>query len=81
MPKDEKVHLCALWLTVPYAPVTYVNGGKSVALPSILCVCVWPCHLTFRILVPLPGIKPRPTAVKALSLNHWTAKEFLPLCS
>ena len=40
MPKDEKVHLCALWLTVPYAPVTYVNGGKSVALPSILCVCV-----------------------------------------
>ena len=40
MPKDEKVHLCALWLTAPYIPVTYVNRGNSVALPSILCVCV-----------------------------------------
>ena len=27
-------------------------------------------------LVPLPGIKPGPTARKALSPNHWTAREF-----
>ena len=28
------------------------------------------------ILVPQPGIEPRPSAVKAWSPNHWTAKEF-----
>ena len=28
------------------------------------------------ILVPRPGIESRPTAVKALSLNHWTAREY-----
>jgi len=27
-------------------------------------------------LVPLPGIEPGALAVKAWSLNHWTAKEF-----
>ena len=34
----------------------------------ILAVC--------GILVPQPGIEPRPTAVKALSLNCWNAREF-----
>ena len=28
------------------------------------------------ILVPRPGIEPRPSAVKAPSPNHWTAGEF-----
>ena len=28
------------------------------------------------ILVPQPGIEPGPSAVKARSPNHWTAKEF-----
>ena len=28
------------------------------------------------ILVPRPGIEPRPSAVKAHSINHWTAREF-----
>ena len=27
------------------------------------------------ILVPSPGIEPRPSAVKAQSPNHWTARE------
>ena len=27
-------------------------------------------------LVPRPGAKPRPTAVKAPSPNHWTTREF-----
>ena len=30
------------------------------------------------ILVPQPGIETAPSAVKALSPNHWTAREFLP---
>ena len=28
------------------------------------------------ILVPGPGIEPAPSAVKAQSPNHWTAREF-----
>ena len=37
------------------------------------CPTMW----LWRYLVPQPGIKPRPTAVKVLSPNHWTTKEFL----
>ena len=33
-----------------------------------------PC-VTCRILVPQPGIEPGPTAMKALSPNHWTTRE------
>ena len=32
------------------------------------------------ILVPRPGVEPRPTAVKATSPNYWTAREF-PIAS
>ena len=30
-----------------------------------------------RILVPQPGIEPKPPAVEAQSLNHWTSREVL----
>ena len=36
----------------------------------------WPYCLACEILVPQPGIKPQPFAVKAWSPNHWTTKEF-----
>ena len=34
-------------------------------------------HEEGRIVDPPPGIKPRPPAVEALSLNHWTAMKVL----
>ena len=34
-----------------------------------------PCCAACEILVPQPGIEPGPSAVKAQSPNHWTAKE------
>ena len=41
--------------------------------------CLWffwlPCKAC-GILVPRPGIEPGPSAVKAPSPNHWTAREF-----
>ena len=40
----------------------------------------WPRPLTFGILVPQPGVKPRPPAVKAWSPNHWTTREFPIYC-
>ena len=36
-----------------------------------------PCHATCGILVFQPGIKPRPSAVKAQSQNHWTNMKVL----
>ena len=38
----------------------------------------WLLCAACRILVPQPGIEPRPTAVKALSPNYWTTREFPP---
>ena len=31
--------------------------------------------VAYRTLVPKPGIEPMPSAVKVLSLNHWTSRE------
>ena len=36
----------------------------------------WPYYAAYRFLVPCPGIKPMPLAVKTQSPNHWTAREF-----
>ena len=44
----------------------------------LLLFFFWPRHAACGILVPQPGIEPGPSAVKALSPNHWTARE-LPL--
>ena len=35
-----------------------------------------PHYMACGILVPQPGIEPRPMAVKAWNPNHWTAMEF-----
>ena len=38
----------------------------------------WPRRAACRILVPQPGIEPAPSAVKAQSPHHWTARDFPP---
>ena len=40
----------------------------------------WPSSTACGILVPQPGMGPRPLAVKAPSPNHWMAKEFPFMC-
>ena len=35
----------------------------------------WPCHTAREILVPQHGMESTPSAVKAWSLNHWTAQK------
>ena len=47
--------------------------GRS---PFEVSVFFWPTHTACGILVPRPGIEPRPPrAVEARSLNHWTFRE------
>ena len=36
-----------------------------------------PLPAAFRILVPQPGIEPRPPAAKVLSPNNWTTRKFM----
>lgn len=45
------------------------NLGASLPL-------VFGCPVACGTLVPLPGVEPRPSAVRAWRLNHWTAREF-----
>ena len=43
---------------------------------EFLCfVFFLPCHMASGILVPRPGIEPRPLAVKLWSPNHWTGRD------
>ena len=37
-----------------------------------------PCCMACGIVAPQPGTEPEPSAVKAQSSNHWTAREFPP---
>ena len=43
---------------------------------SMFFVLFFPHCVVCGILVPRPGIKLKPLAVKAWSPNHWTAREF-----
>ena len=47
-------------------------------LEKMLCtIFFWPHHSACGILVPQPGIEPRPLAVSAWSPNHWPTRELL----
>ena len=53
------------------------NHGTYVALYLFIYFSVFGCTTRLAgILVPRPGMKPGPSARKALSPNHWTAREF-----
>ena len=66
------------------------GNQKSITLSSCICkptgwtprcfgffvFVFWLYCKAYGILVPRSGIEPRPSAVKAWSPNHWTAREF-----
>ena len=74
----------ALFVTVTWGKSFYWVVKNIPAINKImrfLCVCwfvclFWPCHMACGILVPQPGIEPRPSAVRARSPNHWITREF-----
>ena len=43
---------------------------------AVMFFFFWSCSTACRILVPQPGIEPRPLAVKAQGPNHWAARDF-----
>ena len=59
-----------------YQKIIWLNGILSHAFLTVLnFFFFWLCYAAFRVLVPWPGIKPLPPALRAQSLNHWTARE------
>ena len=64
---------------VAFSLFLIVSLIKSVRWYLIVGFCYGPCHAACRILVPWPGIKRGPSAVKALRPSHWTARQF-PHC-
>ena len=69
----------------PGAPIL-LGGDRYEISKYRLCVflvcflfffwCFWLHCAACGILVPQAGVESRPRAVKALSPNHWTAREF-----
>ena len=59
----------------PYSATEFLGktGSRGLLLVS---VSAWPCRTACRILVPQTGIEVKPSAMKAWSPNHWTAREF-----
>ena len=51
----------------------WISGGEAEGRKQFLFF-FWPHHGAHRILVPWPGIKPRPSAVKVQSPKHWAGK-------
>ena len=51
-------------------------GRKSQMNVQIQNFFFWSQCGACGILIPQPGIKPTPSAVKARSPNHWTIREF-----
>lgn len=55
-----------------------LNTGPTVKVSHCSCfVCFFFNCKANEILVPLTGIKPKPSAVRALSPNHWPTRKFL----
>ena len=59
-----------------YQAVSSSLTGRNLVLSFFF----WPCFVAYELLVPQPGTEPRPPALGARSLNHWTTREVPKLC-
>ena len=60
------------------SPQTALLRAQKVAssVKAVICRGERKCHTVFKILGPLPGIKPEPLVMKTLSPNRWPTREF-----
>ena len=59
-----------------YLKLSELKQHKFINLFIYLFISIWPCHTECGILFARPGKEPMPPALEALSLNHWTTREF-----
>ena len=83
-----KLKLCTHWMTTlcfpqPHSQILATTIVFTASVSSTISFFFFffflPHHLVCEILIPWPGIKPRPSAVEAQSPNHWTARKLLSL--
>ena len=68
---------CSDWAVIILITIKFF----FVVFVVVVVVCLFLLHCTVcGILVPRPGIEPGPSAVRAQSPNHWTARKFPLLC-
>ena len=65
----------SLWVTYLRVCVHYISALSYPFFPLIF----WPLCAACTILVPWQGMEYTPPAVEACHLNHWTAREVLPI--
>ena len=63
-------------LLIPLVEYLRINSNMRRSFFLTFYLHIWPCHVACGILVLQPGIEPKPLAVEAQSLNHWTSKDF-----
>ena len=78
MEEKSQTEKIPMMFTPPPVPDSYTSPVAFV--PLFLLFIFWPCQVACGILVPQPGIKPVPTALRSWSLNHQTAREVPCLC-
>ena len=61
-----------MWAFICILASSFTNEKEFI----FLIFFFWPGRTACGILVPRPGIEPKPSVVKVQSRNHWTAKEF-----
>ena len=77
-PRTHWVQCKELWLEGPHAELRCMQAGvsgKQITVMFLSFSLLWPCCMAWGILVHQPGLQTMPPAVKAWSLNHWTARE------
>ena len=70
-----------LWSLNSSSRHTHCSAGEGHPGSALFFCCFFLglCHTACDMLVPQPGIEPRPSTVRAWSPNHWTVKEFLAM--
>ena len=59
------------WIILALATEVFLPCQGS----NLFCCLFWSRRAACGILVPRPGIEPKPPALEVWSLNHWTARE------
>ena len=82
---SRQLKIFLMWqacVSYTFANKIFSQGGKKNQYlnchhenKALFCL-FWSRHAVCGILLPPPGIKPRPSAMDVQSLNHWTTREF-----
>lgn len=71
----SREHCCTLYMKVNSKCKEFWAQGKKKVFYFFFFFLFWLCCVACGLLVPQPGIEPRPPTVTALSSYHWATRE------